>query len=533
VISWGLVNLARMKYVFGDFVLDLDRGDLRGVDGEIQLEPRAFSLLAYMVEHHGRLVDRDELIEAVWHGRIVSDAAISTAIKAVRQALEDQGAAPVWLKTLRGRGYRFDGDIRLRSATAPASPAPTPAKKSNTHTGAAPRLAVLPFSLIGAPDALAPAGHAIPAELISSLSRLRWLQVIARGSSFRFHSDTFEVEALRSLLQARYCLTGSVDVFGTDLTIAVELADTTTGALVWADRFTGKTDAFPELRPRIVTSVVSALDIHIPQHEAQRARLLNTENLDAWSSYHLGLTHVYRFNGHDNKLAEQHFGHAIALDPNFASAHSAMSFAKFQNVFLRLRPDREAAVEEARRFAEQALTLDAQDPQSNFAMGRVHWLKGSLDEAMPWLETAITIDPNYSRAYYTRGNINMLRLRTEDTIPDFDQAHSLSPLDPLAAAMLASRGLAEVQRGSLAAAIETAERAALTPRAHYVGMYPAVISNAMAGNAEKARYWREYILERRPDAKLKDFVRAMPFQDEAFRRDIEDALRSAGMPDID
>ena len=123
------------------------------------------------------------MIASVWDGRIVSDAAISTAVKTVRKALGDDGDAPVWLQTVRGRGFRFDGIVRLvqaaGAAVAEASSAVDAPKDSR------PALAVLPFGVVGAVDRLQAIGDAIPSELIASLSRLRWLKVIARGSSFR------------------------------------------------------------------------------------------------------------------------------------------------------------------------------------------------------------------------------------------------------------------------------------------------------------------------------------------------------------
>ena len=101
-----------MEYAFGEFVLDLNRGELRGTGGPIPVEPRAFSLLLHMLKNQGRLVDKEELIASVWGGRIVSDAAISTAIKAARRAIGDDGSTPTWIKTIRGRGFRFDGEMR-------------------------------------------------------------------------------------------------------------------------------------------------------------------------------------------------------------------------------------------------------------------------------------------------------------------------------------------------------------------------------------------------------------------------------------
>lgn len=517
-----------MNFVFGNFVLDSTRGALRGPEGDIPLEPRAFALLSLMVENHGRLIDRDELIASVWDGRIVSDAAISTAVKTVRKALGDDGDAPVWLQTVRGRGFRFDGIVRLvqaaGAAVAEASSAVDAPKDSR------PALAVLPFGVVGAEDRLQAIGDAIPSELIASLSRLRWLKVIARGSSFRFRGATLDFEALRGLLGVGYCLSGNVELFGGDLAVSVDLADTRTGAVIWADRLAGKADDIAELRPRIVADVVAALDLHIPQHEAERARLVSTENLDAWGLYHLGVSHMMRMNAHDNRVAEDLLGRAIAQDSGFASAHAAMSFAKFQNVFQRLKTDREAQLVEVRRFAERAFELDPTDPQSNYAMGRVSWIEGRPEAGLPWMDSALTLDPNYARGFYVRGGLNAMIQRPQEGSADLDTALSLSPLDPLLAAMLTMQSLAKLETGDLDVAVALGERGAMTPRAHHIAMYAAILSNALAGNPDRARHWVRFVLARRPDANAHDFLTAVPFKDETFRLNILKALLDAGLP---
>ncbi|MDH5797778.1 MAG: winged helix-turn-helix domain-containing protein, partial [Paracoccaceae bacterium] len=455
-----------MDYVFGNFILDLNRGELRDAEGTISIEPRALDLLTYLVENDGRLVSRDELVNSVWDGRIVSDAAISTAVKAARRALADDGTEQVWLKTVRGRGFRFEGKVSLRAAPTAKSTAQADDPLVASETVRKPRIAVLPFSSVGFEGPQQALGDGVPAEIIMSLSRLRWIEVIARGSSFRFRGDTVEMNALKGLLNAGYCLAGSVEPSGSDVVVMTELSDTSSGAVIWAERFVGKRDQVQDIRLQIVSSVVAALDVHISQHEAEKARLRDPENLDAWGNYHLGLTHVNRFNAHDNRLAEGYFERAIALDPAFSSAHSAMSFAKFQTVFLRYSPDREAAVAEAMRFAERAIEIDPTDPQSHFAMGRISWLQGRPNEGRPWLDMALAHDPNFARAFYTRGAVNMMDGHAKDTLADMGVAKALSPLDPLLPALLAVRGLAELQLGLHDEAVKSSEQAALAPRAH-------------------------------------------------------------------
>src|SRR5262249_23866804 len=145
--------------------------------------------------------------------------------------------------------------------------------------------------------------HALPDEIITELSRLRWLFVRARGSCFRLRASDAEIVDIGRMLGVRYCLSGTLELSGQRLGITVELVDTRDGGIIWEERFSGQIDAVHSIREDILSRVITALDLRIPIHEAARARLKVPENLDAWSAYHLGLQHLYRFNRGDNAAA--------------------------------------------------------------------------------------------------------------------------------------------------------------------------------------------------------------------------------------
>src|SRR5262249_29204396 len=141
------------------------------------------------------------------------------------------------------------------------------------------------------------------------------------------------------LLGVRYCLCGTAEVSNQHLLVTVELVDTFDDGIVWADRFSGRIDDVHAMRQEIRSQVLMALDIRIPMHEATLARLAVPDDLDAWSAYHLGLQHAYRFNRYDNAAAAQLFQRAVTLDPGFARAHAGLSFVHFQTAFLRYTAD--------------------------------------------------------------------------------------------------------------------------------------------------------------------------------------------------
>jgi TolB-like protein len=318
-------------------------------------------------------------------------------------------------------------------AAIPAAPAaePVPAMPSGPDIdGGRPSIAVLPFRLIGSTEAYGAIADAVPAELISSLSRLRWLRVVARGSTFRFRDATPDLDAIREKLGAGYCLSGDVEVFGSGLAISVELSDTREGRVVWGERLSGKVDDVHQMRSDIVNLVTSSMELHISLNEAERVRLRSPESLDAWSVYHVGLRHMYRFNRNDNTIAAQLLTRATELDPGFARAYAARSFTQFQIAFLRYETDTTAAIENARRFAEKCVELDPFDPFGNFTYGRSHWLRGDPEAGQAWLERAVSLSPSFAQGIYAPGWADMMAGRGREAVRQYDTAIGLSPLDP-------------------------------------------------------------------------------------------------------
>ena len=290
-----------MIYRFAEFELDSGKFELRRQGRVVAAEPQVLALLLLLAENAERMVSKDEIVEKVWNGRIVSDAAISSRIKSARAALGDDGTAQRLIRTVHGRGFRFA--VPVTPLAAPSSAAPVESAAAPAPTDTRPSIAVLPFTLLGDAGAYAAVADALPHELIAALSRLRWLFVIARGSSFRFRGAEPDLASIGAALGARYCLSGLIEVAAGKIAVTVELADTATGGVVWGERHAEDLDGVHEIRARIVASIVAALDLRIPLAEAERARLVAPERLDAWAAYHLGLDRMLRFNRADNAAA--------------------------------------------------------------------------------------------------------------------------------------------------------------------------------------------------------------------------------------
>lgn len=518
-----------MIYRFDAFELDRSKVELRRNGEAVPVEPQVFALLLLLAENRERVVTRDEVIEKVWEGRIVSESAIDSRIKSARRALGDDGKSQRLIRTVHGQGFRFVAEVREVAALREVG-GDGEAPRLVREVDAKPSIAVLPFRLLGSDGPYAPIADALPDELIAELARLRWLFVIARGSSFRFRSATPDVEDVAAALGVRYCLSGSVEISGSTLAVTVRLVDARDARVVWGDRFVSGLADVHDTRATILSRIVSALELQIPLHEAQEARLVSPDNLDAWSAYHLGLQHMFRFNRGDNAVAGKLFSRAVSEDPRFARAHAGLSFVHFQNAFLRYTQDLPEEVRSARRFAERAVELDALDPFANLTMGRSFWLEGDLDMGLAWLERSTALSPSYAQGIYARAWTHALSGRGDAGKADADTAMALSPLDPLHYAMAATRALSHLVCGEDVEAATWADRAARSPGAHVLIAMIAVAAHLLSGDRERAAAWAANVRERNPAITTDDFFRSFPFSDTTARQRIAKALAALGSP---
>lgn len=514
-----------MAWTFGDFRLDPDRFELNFRGTAVRLEPQVLALLIYLIRNRERMVSKDEIAQAIWPGRAVSDASISSRIRSARQAVGDDGDAQTVIRTVHGRGFRFVASV---AETIAAKAAPPPAASPASISASRPSIAILPFRPLAIAPELAILADAIPHEIIQALSRLRWLAVIARGSSFRFRQGEADLGLVGTALGARYVLSGIIEARGTLLSITLELADNSTSEVIWGDRLSAKLDEIDTLRTSIVAHLISALEVYVPLNEARSVKLGGVETLDAWANYHLGLHHLYRFTAPDNLRASQHFERAVALDPRFARAHAGLSFTSFLEAFLHLGPDDAAATLSARRYAERGLELDPLDPFANFTMGRSYWLTDEPETALDWLTRATTLNPNYAQGYYASAFTSMLLGHNRATQAGLDTALQLSPIDPLLYGMHGVRSQMLIQSGDYQAAAYWGDKAAATPGAHYLIAMIAVAANSLAGREDNAIRWSQEALRRKSDATAAHFFAAFPTRDANSRALISDQLQRYG-----
>jgi TolB-like protein len=330
---------------FDDYALDSGRRELRRGNVTLSLEPKVFDLLAYLLEHRDRVVSRDELIASVWNGRIVSESALSSCINAARMAVADDGAAQRLIKTFPRKGIRFVGSVQEIEPREPA--AATPALLSLPEK---PSIAVLPFQNLSSDQDQEYFAEGIVDDIITGLSRIRWLFVIARNSSFAYKGKTLGVAKVGRELGVRYILDGTVRKAGGRIRVSAQLIEAETAGHLWGERYERQLEDIFALQDEITMSVLGAIEPSLRKAEIERVKRKRPDSLDAYDLVLQAMPLVHSHIAQDALLAIPHLTKALQLQQDYALAHAMLAWCyhfRFSRAGLR-EEDRLAAIDHAR-----------------------------------------------------------------------------------------------------------------------------------------------------------------------------------------
>ena len=341
-------------------------GSLRAAPRPIAIGPQVFDLLLYLVRNREHVVSKDELLDAVWAGRIVSKSTLTSHINAARKAVGDSGEEQRLIRTIARKGFRFVGEVSevdhrmasihedgARRTDETSAPAPALPDK--------PSIAVLPFQNLSGDPEQEYFADGVVEDIITALSRIRWLFVIARNSSFTYKGRAVDVKQVGRELGVRYVLEGSVRKAANRVRITGQLIDATTGAHLWADRFDGSLDDIFELQDQVAASVVGAIAPKLERAEIERAKRKPTESLDAYDYYLRGMAHLHQGAREAIDEALRLFHKAIELDPDFASAYAMAAWCYFWRKVNGWMTDRAQEIAEGTRLARRAVELGRDD----------------------------------------------------------------------------------------------------------------------------------------------------------------------------
>jgi TolB-like protein len=532
-------GILTLPFVFEDYVLDQERRELTLRGEVVTVGPQVFDLLLQLVSNHERVVSKDDLLKAVWAGRIVSESTITSHINAVRKAIGDTGEEQRLVRTVARKGYRFVGQLKVdgtdatRQPDAPDIAAPALVDPPSTLSlPDKPSITVLPFhNLSGDPEQEYFADGMVE-DIIAALSRIRWLFVIARNSSFTYKGRAVDVKGVGQELGVRYVLEGSVRKAGNKVRITGQLIDAQSGTHIWAERFEGLLDDIFELQDRIAESVVGAIAPQLERAEIERAKRKPTDSLDAYDYYLRGMAKLHNGTREAIEQALPLFYKAIELDPEFASAYGMAAWCHFWRKLNGWMTNRPLEIAEGIRLARLAVELGRDDAVALTRGGHaLSHLAGDVDGGIALLDRARLLNPNLAPAWYLGGILRALHGETESAIENLTHAVRLSPLDPEMFRMQVGMALSHFFAGRFDCAADWAEKALRNLPTLLPAVALLAASHALSGRMDKATQVMQRLHELDPTLRLSRLKEWLPIQrPEDFARFTE-GLRLAGLPE--
>ena len=351
-----------MRYLFEEYAFDTDRRELhRGAD-VVSVAPQVFDLLDYLIRNRERVVSKDDLINAIWNGRIVSDAALTTRLNVARSAIGDSGEEQRLIKTLPRKGFRFVGPVLEAQGPAGAATADHPVEppKPALALPDKPSIAILPFTNLSSDPDQDYFADGMVDEITTALSRFKSLFVIARNSSFTYKGKAVDIKQVGRELGVRYVLEGSVRKAAGKVRIIGQLIDAATGMHLWADRFEGDLSDIFALQDRMTESVVSAIAPKMFQTEIDLAAR-RPNNLSAYDLCLRALPHLYSWTRGGSAEALRLASRALEIDPRYGFAASLAGSCHLLNVSQGWAADPKSEIAEGLRLLRLALSIDGND----------------------------------------------------------------------------------------------------------------------------------------------------------------------------
>lgn len=523
---------------FADYVLDADRRELTHGSGAVAIGPQAFDVLLYLVLNRERVVSKCDLLESVWKGRIVSESTLTSHINAVRRAIGDDGEAQRWVRTIARKGFRFVGDVKEQPAVTETDQA-CPGNEAGSHENLSPSpalpdepsIAVLPFLNLSGDPEQDYFTDGVVEDVIAALSRVRWLFVIARNSSFTYKGRSVDVRQVGRDLGVRYVLEGSLRKAADRVRISGQLIDAASGAHLWAEHFEGNLDNIFELQDRLAEAVAGAIAPQLQRAEIERAKRKPTNSLSAYDYYLRGMASLHRGTQQAIDEALPAFRKAIALDDEYASAYGLAAWCYFWRKVNGWSTEGEREIAEGTRLARAAIEFGKDDAVALARGGHaLAHLTGDVDGGMALVDRALVLNPNLAAAWFLGAFLRVWRGDPDEAIERFTHAVRLSPLDPEMYRMQAGVAMAYLLAARPDAAAVWAEKACRELPTFLVAIAILAAAHAKAGRNDDARTAMKQVRKLNPELRLSTLAQWLPFQREQDLAVFADGLRDAGLP---
>jgi len=500
---------------FGPFTLDVKQRALWRAGAPVRLGSRTLDILCILASANGELVTKDALMARVWPNQVIEDNALQVQISALRRALEEGKDGQTYVITVPGRGYRF---TRVQSpSSGQTAPPARPLSRS---------IAVLPFLNMSSDPEQEYFADGMVEEIIAGLSRVKWLLVIARNSSFVYKGKAVDMKQVARELGVRYVVEGSVRKAGHRVRITVQLIEADTGVHLWVERYDRLLDDIFALQDEITLCVVGAIEPGLRKAEIERVRRRRPESLDAYDLVLRAMPFVHSHIADDAPEALPLLEKALQLEPNYPAAHASLSLCYHSRYRASLREqDRDAAIRHAR-----AASTDAVDDAT--ALGIAGFV-AALDErdqanAIKLFDRALTLSSSDIFTLWCSSIVLAFMGRTETAIERAQRALQLSPFDPFNFLAYNALAISYFHTRRYGEAYDAARRSVqLNPRFNVSHSFLVAALMAL-GREEDAKLSAQRLLALDPTFTIKRFAPIADIEPKVFRP-FADAWKAAGI----
>ena len=524
-----------MQYHFDDFKLNTDRFQLMRNDDVVRTEPQVMELLIFLIENRGRLVSRVELNDNVWHGRMVSESALSSRIKIARRALGDSGRLQRYIRTIHKKGFTFDSDVEVKEisdvdSTLESAMAPTNKIAETNSTERKPSIAVIAFSNLGSDPEKQFIADGITEEITTALSRVSKLMVIVYPSTSKEEESFAEKINIARKFDIDYLLDGSVRAEGENLRISSRLIEVESAHHRWAQRYDRKSSDIFELQDNITREVVSALEVELTEGDQALLASRGTENIKAWKLTSEAVVLVLAHRQHTVRKGIELLEEAVSLDNEYGLAWNTLATGHWkESMNENWSQSRDHSFELAIESSNNALAIDPENARSLATRSLMALTERDFDGALDMAVKALNYANSDANSIAIAGITLRYCCKPEMAIKYTQKAMRLCPIYP--AWYPYGIALSQWMLGNLDDAFESIEEAIKIDPELSLNYLVLTMLYAETGQTELAADSVDKIFRADPSFSVTTFIDTIPLGDPAVEKRRIDLFRQSGLLD--
>lgn len=554
-----MANLAQTGFSIDDWQVNPSESVLKRKDEVVHLEPKVMDVLVYFASRPGDVITREELERDVWKGALVGYDAVTKTIIKLRKALQDDARSPRYIATISKKGYQLITPVSFSTGTTPSAQTAHASQLANTYhvkrnvsllglvlliligvywlapmqdepvKKELPIVLVLPFENRGDHDKHDMFVDGITEDVITDLSKISNLLVLASHASFQYKGKQVNPQQLRKDHKVDYVLQGSIRRLEKTLRVNVQVVDTETNTNIWAERYDRNVDDVFLVQNELTHRFVNEIALKLTRHDEQQLMSKVTTNIQAYDHFLSGQRLSRQQTKESNEQAREAYQRAIKIDPSYSRAYGAIAYTMALDYLRGWTDTPVETLDRALTMAEQATLLDANIPQTFWVLGYVRLMRKEYEDARKAVTKAISIAPNYADGYGLLALIYNSLGKPQEAIEYVRKGMQLNPYYTWDYPY--NLGRANYLLGNYDKAITALEKAqARNENAVPIKLF-LTASYIKAGRTEDAEWTAEQLQMINPNTTISHTDKTIPMANTKLKKSFLDDLRKSGLPE--